>query len=75
MLNRFIAILGVIIALLSLLTTGFFLGISITGNTTKGLNESITSISFIIAELIIFTFIILIIDVIRFKKKRMKMPS
>jgi len=72
MLYRFIVILGVIIGLLSLLTTGFFLGISITGNTVKGLNESLTSISFIIVELIMFTFIILIIDFIRFRKKRMK---
>ena len=69
MLHRLFVVLLVVVSVLSLVSVVMFFGVSITGNTIKGLDESLTSISFIIIELLAFAFIVFVIDLIRFRKR------
>ena len=69
MLHKLLVVLIVIITLLSLVSVVALFGMTITGSSVRELDNSVTGLSFIIVELIIFLFIVLIIDLIRFKKK------
>ena len=70
MLHRLLLVLIVIITLLSLVSVVTMIGISITGSTVKALDNSVIGLSFIIAELIIFAIVVLIIDLLRFRRTK-----